>query len=112
MPKPVDIEHDTTRRVLTITWDDEVVSSYALGYLRAWCPCAECQGHGTVTKYLGEHDVGARDIEEVGAYAIKIQFSDGHDVGLYTWTWLHRLAAESEPKGLKTGSFSSGRFTN
>jgi DUF971 family protein len=83
MPRPVDLEHDTTRRVLTITWEDGPVSALSLGYLRAWCPCAGCQGHGN---------------------------DNGHDSGIYSWDWLWRISAQSEPKGLKSGVYSQGAF--
>ena len=32
--------------------------------------------------------------EPVGRYALRIQFSDGHNTGLYTWAYLAELAAE------------------
>ena len=30
----------------------------------------------------------------VGNYALKIQWSDGHDTGLYSWDWLEKLRRE------------------
>lgn len=110
MPRPIDIEHDRGRRQLTITWESGPRSVYPLGYLRGWCPCAECQGHGNTTTFLGQREVEATSIAEVGAYAITIAFSDGHDGGIYSWDWLHRLAEHSEPRGPKSGVYSGGEF--
>ena len=37
-------------------------------------------------------------MEPVGNYAVRILFDDGHDTGLYTWTYLHELGREREQK--------------
>jgi DUF971 family protein len=33
----------------------------------------------------------ATAIERVGAYAIRISFTDGHRTGLYSWSWLRSI---------------------
>ena len=33
-------------------------------------------------------------LEPVGNYAVRIVFDDGHDSGLYSWDYLHKLGAE------------------
>jgi DUF971 family protein len=48
----------------------------------------------------------------MGSYAIGIRFSDGHDSGIYTWTWLREIATENPPQGFKRGVFRGGRFTD
>jgi len=35
--------------------------------------------------------VGIRAVEPVGQYAVKLVFDDGHDSGLFTWTYLREL---------------------
>lgn len=111
MARPIDIAHSLGRNALLITWDDEVRSELPIPYLRAWCPCAGCQGHGDVVRFrpVGD-DVTATGLYEMGAYALGIRFSDGHDAGIFSWTWLRQLAPESEPAGLKQGSFRGGKF--
>ncbi|HCX11700.1 MAG TPA: hypothetical protein DHU81_15425, partial [Hyphomonas sp.] len=37
-------------------------------------------------------DISVLGAEPVGRYAVRIQFSDGHDSGLYTWKFLRELA--------------------
>ena len=32
--------------ILRVLWDDDAMSDYPFAYLRGWCPCAVCQGHG------------------------------------------------------------------
>jgi DUF971 family protein len=36
-------------------------------------------------------DIHAESIEGVGNYAVKINWSDGHGTGLYTWETLRRV---------------------
>ncbi len=111
MGRPVDIAHSLGRNALVITWEDGVTSELPIPYLRAWCPCAGCQGHGVEIRF---HPVGdeirAEGLYEMGAYALAIRFSDGHDTGIFSWTWLRHLAPESAPVGLKSGRFTAGAF--
>jgi DUF971 family protein len=37
-------------------------------------------------------------MEPVGHYAVRIIFGDGHDSGLYTWSYLRELGRERERK--------------
>jgi DUF971 family protein len=43
---------------------------------------------------LGKEQVGIRRIEQVGQYAVKLVFDDGHDTGLYSWKYLHELGRD------------------
>ncbi len=109
--KPVDIAHSKSRNALLVTWDDDVVSTLPVDYLRGWCPCAGCQGHGVVVEYKpASADVTVDGLFELGSYALGIRFSDGHDAGIYTWEWLRKISAEAEPKGLKNGRFELGAY--
>ena len=110
---PIDIAHSPADNTLAITWDDGARSLLSLAYLRSWCPCAQCQGHGDVVRRLATAaSITALSIHELGAYAIAIRFSDGHDTGIFSWQWLRALAPESEPLGLKDGEFRRGRFAD
>jgi DUF971 family protein len=66
--------------------------------MRVYSPSAEVQGHGPGQEVLqtGKRDVTVVDIEQVGHYAVKPTFSDGHDSGLFTWEYLYFLGAEQE----------------
>lgn len=41
----------------------------------------------------------AEELELVGNYAVRIRFSDGHDTGLYTWSYLRSLANSLDEEG-------------
>lgn len=63
-------------------------------YLRVESPSAEVQGHGgAATKKLvaGCRHVKIDSVEPVGHYAIRIIFDDGHDTGIYSWSYLSEL---------------------
>ena len=80
---------------LFIEFDDGV--SGVIGYkrLREESPSAEVRGHGSgphPPQPPVPHDISVLGAEPVGRYAVRIQFSDGHDSGLYTWKFLRELA--------------------
>lgn len=102
--------HERGNNALVITWDDGLVSRLPIPYLRGWCPCAGCQGHGNVVSYRpAGDDVVATGIFEMGAYAIAIRFSDGHDAGIFSWSWLRQIAPDRDSGALKGGRFVAGR---
>ncbi|MEM6996632.1 MAG: DUF971 domain-containing protein [Myxococcota bacterium] len=112
MPTPVDVALSNKQHTLTITWEDGGVSVLGLAYLRGWCPCAGCQGHGATVRFQPpEKSVEISEMYEAGAYALHIRFGDGHDSGIYSWEWLRRIAPETPPEGEKTGTYAHGEFS-
>src|SRR6478609_11218498 len=67
-------------------------------FLRVHSPSAEVMGHGPNQAVLqfGKKEVGISKIERAGNYAIKLIFDDGHDSGIYTWTYLYELGTTQE----------------
>lgn len=63
-------------------------------YLRVFSPSAEVKGHGPGQEVLqlNKENVAITGIEPQGNYAIKLIFSDGHDSGIYSWSYLKQLA--------------------
>jgi DUF971 family protein len=111
VPQPVDVVLSKSQGVLSIEWEDGVVSRLPIPYLRGWCPCAACQGHGTVVEFHeADPGLGLEHMSEAGAYALYLRFADGHDSGIFTWTWLRQIAPETPPEGYKNGRFTDGRF--
>ncbi|MND04970.1 hypothetical protein D3C83_255060 [compost metagenome] len=35
-------------------------------------------------------------VEPIGNYAVKLNFDDGHDTGLYTWAFLRELGTDRD----------------
>jgi DUF971 family protein len=92
-PIPTEIKLHRASRILELTFTDGQVFRLSCEFLRVHSPSAEVRGHGPGQEVLqvGKRDVNIDAIEPVGAYAVKLVFSDGHDTGLYTWSYLHEL---------------------
>ena len=86
--------------VLVITFACGTTYELPAEMLRVMSPSAEVQGHSPsqrVTVARKRH-VKIKDLRPVGAYAIRIAFDDGHDTGLFTWTYLQQLGREKEKR--------------
>ena len=92
--KPSDIKPESEN--LVINWEDGNSSKYRYVDLRAACPCAQC-----VDEWSGERRITAGDVPQevkvdsysaVGNYAVAFNWSDGHNTGLYAYTYLKKLS--------------------
>ena len=84
---------------LAIKWSDDKQSFLSLKILRDQCPCAFCSGETDVLgnvykgpkKELQTIAYTAINWEQVGHYAIRIHWGDGHADGLYTYEMLRKI---------------------
>jgi len=91
---------------LAIKWSDGGESFITLEKLRRACPCAGCKGEmdvmGNLYKgpdiKLRPESFILRSLEQVGTYAIKPTWGDGHNSGLYSFEYL-RAAADGAEEG-------------
>jgi len=99
-PIPTEIKLHRSSRILEVTFADGQVFKLPCELLRVYSPSAEVRGHGPGQEVLqaGKRDVGIDAIEPVGTYAVKLVFSDGHDTGLYTWSYLHELGSKQDER--------------
>ena len=97
-PRPTEIKLHQRSRVLELHFDDGFECNLTCEYLRVYSPSAEVLGHGPGQEVLqvGKEDVGIDQLTPSGNYAIKISFDDGHDSGIFTWTYLHELGINYE----------------
>jgi DUF971 family protein len=97
-PVPTEIKLHRSSRILEVTFADGQVFKLPCEFLRVHSPSAEVRGHGPGQEVLqaGKRDVGIEAVEPVGAYAVKLVFSDGHDTGLYTWGYLYELGSRQD----------------
>jgi DUF971 family protein len=81
-----------------VRWNDGVDSRFEATWLRARCPCAGCvdewSGHRTFGEGQVKPGVRAQNLHQVGRYAVQIQWSDGHDSGIYSWDYLLKIREE------------------
>lgn len=90
---PVALTLRRAERVLVISFDDGREFNLPAMLLRVESPSAEVQGHGPGQRQrvTGKERVGIIAVEPVGNYAVRLVFDDGHDTGIYTWTYLYQL---------------------
>jgi DUF971 family protein len=89
---------------LEIQWQDGVVSNFPIAFLRDNCPCASCKTfreeqakkpRSKLTVLGGNVSRGpvvASGAQLVGGYALRIDWSDAHNSGIYSFNYLRELA--------------------
>lgn len=92
-PRPNEIRLNPGKNNLTVGFDNGSSFDYKAEFLRVLSPSAEVQGHTPDQRKTvpGKKNVLVKAIEQVGNYAIRITFDDGHDTGLYSWEYLFEL---------------------
>lgn len=95
LPTPTEILENKGMQELRIAWSDGHVSRYGYRTLRLHCPCAVCVHEWTGEKLVDPSRVSAgihpKEIAQVGAYALRFTWSDGHTTGIYTFASLRSL---------------------
>lgn len=86
---------------LLVEWSDGARRTYGVRELRDACPCATCREKrgappppATMLPVLSAAEtkpLAVRGMTPVGQYAYAIQFSDGHDTGIYSFDLLRQL---------------------
>ena len=114
MPFSTDPEHIAISKSkgIKIDWKDGHRSEYQLVYLRDKCPCAACTGaHGTPPRpetapaeannpfQMFKPALKMLGVEAVGNYAIRINWSDGHNTGIYSYEHFRRICPCSDCAG-------------
>ena len=81
-------------RELAVAWGDGHESYFPFDDLRRDCPCATCRARRSAPAPEGPlrvlnapraGDTAIRSLMPVGAYAVQIVWSDGHDTGIYAF---------------------------
>lgn len=90
---PSELRLSKSKDVLHIIFDDGRTFGLRAELLRVESPSAEVQGHGASQKkiVLAKENIKIAGLEPVGNYAVRIVFDDGHDKGLFTWSYLQEL---------------------
>jgi DUF971 family protein len=98
-PEAIDVTEQNEFRIL---WPGGPEVTIPALRLRDFCPCAACVEEGTGKKILDPAtipaDVHPVRIDAVGSYAIQIQWSDGHNTGIYTWQTLRDASGLRDPE--------------
>ena len=95
---PTEIRQQNSEKRIIITWDTGEQFTYSWEFLRVQCPCAACSGHTPDQAKLidGKQSIRIRAINPVGHYAVKLEFDDDHDSGVYSWETLFDMGVRME----------------
>ncbi len=80
------------------TFRDGYQTSLTCEFLRVYSPSAEVRGHdhGQEILQVGKRNVSIDKLEQIGNYAVKITFTDGHNTGLYSWSYIRQLGENKD----------------
>ncbi|WP_439134818.1 gamma-butyrobetaine hydroxylase-like domain-containing protein [Pseudomaricurvus sp.] len=97
MMTPTKIQLHKKAKTLDVQYGNQLFTLPA-EFLRVHSPSAEVQGHGPGQAVLqhGKKHVAIDKIEAVGNYGLRIYFSDQHDSGIFTWSYLHELGQNQD----------------
>lgn len=85
---------------MTVAWADGTSSYYSIAYLRRMSPSADARELRSqiernpltvLPSSSASGPLAAVSAELVGNYAIRIEFSDGHTTGIYSWEYLRSI---------------------
>ena len=100
IPPPTDLKYHKRSRELEVRFADGMNARLSAEFLRVHSPSAEVKGHAAGEGILvtDKESVGISQIEPIGLYAVRIVFDDGHNTGLYTWSYLYEMSSERDRK--------------
>jgi DUF971 family protein len=96
--RPTEIRLKKAEKILEVDFDNGESFALPAELLRVESPSAEVQGHGPGQKQIvsGRRHVGIMGVEPVGNYAIRINFDDLHDTGIFSWDLLYHMGEEKD----------------
>lgn len=97
-PHPTEIKLHKQSKILDITFSDGKTFHLTCEFLRVHSPSAAVRGHSPEQEVLqtGKKDINIKHIKPVGNYAIQLDFSDGHNTGLYSWDLLYNYGIHQD----------------
>ncbi len=105
-PIRIDIQK---QKGLALQWSDGRTTFYSVVYLRKMSPSADMRHlRQEITKnpltvlpsalmQRSTQELTISDAQLAGHYALKIEFSDGHTTGIYSWDYLREIDPHIEP---------------
>ena len=80
-------------RRMRLAWSDGHSAEFDYDYVRGYCPCAACQGHGAfkIEYQPPTSPVDLASIMPVGNYGVSFVWTDGHATGIYRFDFLRSI---------------------
>lgn len=100
----MDLKVKLAEQQLFVRWNDGSECTYELAVLRRECPCATCrtqredrkESPASLTILKSDpRDIRATGAKLVGRYAIQLEWSDGHNTGIFDFGFLKTLPSDA-----------------
>jgi len=90
---PTEIIINKNKFRVEFVFSNKCIQTLSFEFLRVHSPSAEVVGHSKDQEVVqvGKKNIKILAIEPIGNYAVKPRFSDGHDTGIYSWSYLNWL---------------------
>ncbi len=99
---PVDIKLHKKRSELFIKWADGDETTFSGSTLRTYCACSRCRARNQIGTMLITDNSNISDVQMAGIAGLQIIFGDGHDKGVYPWSYLRAIDADRALEHLNT----------
>ena len=98
MKHVIKVHYHSVSKNLDVYFNDDSQAVFSCEFLRVHSPSAEVQGHGSgpMKLVLNKQSVGIKNIVPVGHYALRLDFDDGHNSGLFSWSYFEKLQAQQQ----------------
>jgi DUF971 family protein len=94
---PTEVRLCSDRTHLSIVWENGVTVAYPAPLLREHTRDASSIRFAVDGWSVpASRDLTIRNVEPIGNYAVRLEFSDGHDRGIFPWVYLSEIAAQAE----------------
>ncbi len=111
---PEEISVSRAKREVHVRWQDGHESVFGFDMLRKECPCALCNDQRSKQSMsnglsltvlsgplLKSGEIQVAEVKPIGRYAINFVWSDGHDSGIYSYTFLREACPCPTCRGSK-----------
>ena len=88
---PKKIKLANSNKNIQISYENDIFLIITSSILRANSPSVENRNNISNPDIKLHHNVLINKLIKVGNYAVRIEFSDGHTTGIYTWKYLYEI---------------------
>lgn len=89
---PLSLKNSHKDKQVSVQWSATETQVLSHQRLRGACPCAKCRA----ARIQGQISLVNADVELIAmnsmGYGLQMVFNDGHDRGIYPWSYLRELA--------------------
>lgn len=93
---PLSLSNSSKKKQVLVKWSEADIQTLSHQRLRGACPCAKCRA----ARIQGKISLVDADVELIAmnpmGYGLQMVFSDGHDRGIYPWSYLHELVVSEQ----------------